>query len=517
MTTEHKSDLTAWAILLALCLLMPCLAEEDAGAWQIFEGDGSDEPGFVPPPVKTKLPPPPPRTVSSAETYIPFPGPPAQAMARSEAKKPPRPPVLFTKLRTRHGALDWAATPNDVNNLLKSMKRMVDVNYAMEVKHLGQVNPDPQQNPILYRSGHYHFAFTEKERAKLRRFMLDGGMLVLNTGLGSQPFYNSAVRELSIILPESPVQRLSSDHPIFHAYYDIDRVRYRPGVTKTGYRGDEPWFDGVTLNCRTVAVISRWGMAVGWSDMENDAFQAYASTDAKRLGINLFAYATAQRAWMKNMTRSLKFVDRDDHRMDKLFAAQVIYDGEWKTRHAGMSVLMHTFNLKTEIPVVFGLNELRLGDKQLFDAPLLYMTGHENFQLKKAEMTRLREYLLNGGFLFAEACCGRKGFDLSFRAHMRMVLPQHPLELVPRGDILYNLPNKVNTVGLTPALAAQIGENATEPQLYGVDIGGRYAVVYSPFGLAGGWEMAQSPYAHGYDHPGSVVLGQNILMYAITQ
>lgn len=501
-----------------LTVLVLCLAgAPSSNAWDIFEGDGSDEPGFVAPPVKAKLPPRPPRTVSSAETFIPFPGPPVQAMARSEAKKPPKPPVLFTKLRTRYGARDWAATPNDVNNLLKSMKGMIDVNYAMEVKALSQVNPDPQQNPILYRSGHYHFSFTTEERAKLRKFMLDGGMLVLNTGLGSKPFYDSAVRELAIMLPEAQRQRLGSDHPIFHSYYDIDRVQYRPAVYKSGYRGDEPWFVGVTVDCRTVAVISRWGMAVGWSDMENDDFQAYASADAKRIGINLFAYATAQRAWMKNLTRSLAFVDKEPTTMDKMFAAQVIYDGEWKTRHAGLSVLFHTFNLKTEIPVVFGSKEIRLDAAGLFDAPLLYMTGHENFKLSKEELARLRQYLLNGGFLFAEACCGRKGFDLSFRAHMRMLLPEYPLELVPRGDMLYAMPNKITRVGVTPSLASQLGENATDPQLYGVDINGRYAVVYSPFGLAGGWEMAQSPYAHGYDHPGSVVLGQNVLMYAITQ
>jgi hypothetical protein len=484
---------------------------------QIFDGDGSTEPGFVPPPVKPKLPAPPPRTVASAETFIPFPGPPAQAMARSEAKKPPRPPVVFTKLRTKYGPLDWSATPNDIPNLLKSMKSMIDVDYAVDVKSLAQVDADPKKNPILYRSGHYHFSFTPQERAKLRSFMLDGGMIVLNTGLGSKPFYDSAVEELTMILPEARIQRLSSDHPVFHAYYDVDRVRYRPAVREAGYRGDEPWFDGVSLNCRTVAVISRWGMAVGWAEMENDTFQAYATEDAKRLGINLFAYATAQRAWTENVTHSLKFVDQTPYAMDKIGLGQVIYDGEWKTRHAGVSVLLHTFNVKTDVPVHFGLKELRISDAGLFDTPMLYMTGHENFQLQKEELTRLRQYLLSGGFLLAEACCGRKGFDLSFRAHMRMILPDHPLELVPADDLVFTHPNTVSRVGVTPALSAQLKDNTTAPQLYGAEIAGRYAVIYSPFGMAGGWEMSQNPYAHGYDHAGSILLGQNILMYAITQ
>ena len=62
-----------------------------------FAGDGTGEPGFVPPPTKKKLPSAPPRTVSSAETFIP--GGCTTPMARTEAKKPPKPPTLVTKLK----------------------------------------------------------------------------------------------------------------------------------------------------------------------------------------------------------------------------------------------------------------------------------------------------------------------------------------------------------------------------------------------------------------------------------
>jgi hypothetical protein len=496
--------------LLAASLSLP------ASAQQIFAGDGSDEAGFVAPPAQAKLPPAPPRTVSSAETLIPFPPPPAFPQSRTEAKKPPRPPVLFTKIKTEQ-LLDWSATPNDVNNLLKRMKGMMDVSFSMDVKTMAEVDPDPEKNPILYRSGHYHFKYTAEERAKLRKYLLDGGMLVLNTGLGSRPFYDSAKQELEQMFPEVHLQRLSSDHPLFHSYFDLDRVRYRPGVRKSGFTGDEPWFDGITINCRTVAVVSRWGMAVGWAEDENDEYQAYVSEDAQKLGINIFAYATAQRAWAKKKPDITKLVNRDDHAMDKVYLAQVVYDGEWKTRHAGLSILLQSFNLKTEIPVRFGLRELRLSDQAIFDAPILYITGHENFRLRPPELANLRQYLLNGGFLLAEACCGRKGFDLSFRQQMAALFPDHPLQPLATGGSLYTLPNSIGKLSVTPALAAQVGSSAVTPQLLGVEVGGHFAVLYSPYGMAGGWEMCQNPYALGYDEPGSLRLGQNILMYAATQ
>ena len=488
-----------------------------AYAQQIFPGDGSDEPGFVPPPGSNKKPPPPPKTISSAETFIPFPGPPAQPMARSEEKKPPRPPVLFTKLRTGYSRRDWGATPNDVNNLLKRMKSMIDVDFAMEVRRLNEIDSDPEKNPILFRSGHYHFSWTPEERAKIRKFLLDGGMLVLNTGLGSRPFYESAARELAIIFPEVHLQRLSSDHPIFHSYYDMDRVKYRPGVAKAGYKGDEPWFEGITIDCRTAAVVSRWGMGVGWEETENPDYQAYESQDAQKLGVNLFAYATAQRAWVKKLARSMKLVDKTSGSTDRVSLAQVVYDGEWRTRHLGPALLLHTFNLKTAVPVKFAMKEFRLSDPRLFETPLLYITGHENFELRPEEMARLRSYLLGGGCLYAEACCGRKGFDLAFRSHMRSLFPDRRLLSIPTDHALFSLPNNIRTLGVTPALAAQLKSSTTRPVLEGIDVDGHYAVIYSPFGTAGGWEMSQNPYAHGYDNEGSMLLGQNVLMYAVTQ
>jgi hypothetical protein len=63
----------------------------------VLAGDGSDEQGFVAPPEGAKLPPPPPRSSASAETYIP--GGCTTPMARTEAKKPPKPPALITKLK----------------------------------------------------------------------------------------------------------------------------------------------------------------------------------------------------------------------------------------------------------------------------------------------------------------------------------------------------------------------------------------------------------------------------------
>ncbi|MBO7655703.1 MAG: hypothetical protein J6U40_12350, partial [Kiritimatiellae bacterium] len=70
----------------------------------------------------------------------------------------PKPPTMFTKLTSPYGELDWNARPNDLNNLLKSLKGMADVDYDFEAKSFSEIDEDPDQNPILYRSGHFHWS-----------------------------------------------------------------------------------------------------------------------------------------------------------------------------------------------------------------------------------------------------------------------------------------------------------------------------------------------------------------------
>lgn len=500
--------------LLSALLLVSATAQ----AGLLFDGDGSDEPGFVAPTKKPKSPPAPPANIASGETYIPYPGPPVTPMRRSEKKKPPSPPVLFVKLTSERGTLDWNSRPNDVNNLLKSLKKTADVDYRHEVRAFRDISVDPEKNPILYRSGHFHFDFSADEKRKLREFLLNGGTIVFNSGLGSKPFYDSARRVLNDVFPEAPVQRLSPDHPIFHAYHDITSVGYTEAVAKTGFVAKEPWLEGVTIDCRTVAVISRWGLDFGWDPAADEQACAYEPESARRLGMNLVAYASAMRAWSKNLPAAMRFIDEPGAKAaGAVSVAQIMYRGEWKTRHAGLSVLLSRFNRRTGVPVRFERKEIRLTDPALYDAPMIYITGHEDFILDAAETEALGRYLKNGGLLFAESCCGREGFDRAFREALARALPGRPLTAVPADSPLLRTPNAVKALTPTPALAARHGGAETvPPALFTVELDGHAAVIYSPIGLSGGWELSPGPYSFGYEDESALRLGENILMHAVT-
>lgn len=84
----------------SLRFMIPALAATLCMGTALAAGDGSDEAGFVAPPEGRTPPPAPPRSIASAETTDPCCCCPITPQARTEAKKPPQPPALITKLKS---------------------------------------------------------------------------------------------------------------------------------------------------------------------------------------------------------------------------------------------------------------------------------------------------------------------------------------------------------------------------------------------------------------------------------
>lgn len=195
---------------------------------------------------------------------------------------------------------------------------------------------------------------------------------------------------------------------------------------------------------------------------------------------------------------------------------QVMYNGGSCARSNQLAVLLRTFNTRTDVRVKKGGEGTRLAAVDVFNAPVLYMSGHDRFSFSEDERKNLLRYIRSGGFLFAESCCGGEDFDNSFRAEMKKIFKKQQLAVIPAGDIIYRVPNEVTQMTVTPSLAEKLGSAVQPPVLEGIRMGENYVVVYSRYGLAGSWAGIQDPGKAAYNDVRSLHLAQNILMYAIT-
>ncbi len=466
-----------------------------------------------PPPLEH--PKPPPAQIASSEGMGPLPYP-ATFQKRQEKKNPPQPPVLLTKIATKD-AEDWTRTPNDLKGLLQWMSQEMKVNFSSNIKQFTEISTDAQRNPILYRSGYKPFRLSKAEIHNLREYLLNGGTIIFNSLVGNPDAYESARQAAREILPESTLYRVRMDHPVFHSFYEIDKVAYRPRMVKDGVAPDPyPWIDGVDLDNRTAIFISRWDFALGWESNQCDSW-GYVDTDARKIGANLVSYVTAMRDAGRSVGKSVELVNADKKTAGKFRVGQIIHDGPWKTRATAFPMLLNQFHTSTGTPVSFELRDVSLTDAAIYEMPFLYMTGTTDFALSEAEIAALRRFLNNGGVLLVEAGEGRRTFDASFRQQIAKVLPGKTLAALPAGHEIFTKPLNAGVVKARPALAVQ-HENQIEmaPEMFGIELNGTLSVIYTPNDLSAGWENALAPYALGYESKDATALGVNVLYYAVT-
>ena len=144
----------------------------------------------------------------------------------------------------------------------------------------------------------------------------------------------------------------------------------------------------------------------------------------------------------------------------------------------------------------------------LLQSPVLYLNGSEAPQFGDAEVKNLRAYIDQGGFLFAVASCGGQDFDSGFRQLMKRAFPEpeYELKLLPPDHPVWHAEQPITANGLHP--------------LYGINVGCRTSVIYSPDDISCLWELARPGQEAGLDAGvrqqvlGGLAIGINVLAYA---
>ena len=469
-------------------------------------------------------PPPKPSRISASEGVPPLPLP-ATPLRRTEKKRPPAPPALVGKIRygkpiwkttkdgRRFSYLDWQSDTTDLHHLLKTAGGKLSVRYRSITVALESFSFNPAEVPILYLSGHHHFAFPEKTLAKLRWYLKDGGTLIGDACCGAQPFTESFKKLTQQLFPQRPLRQLPADHPIYQAYYQIDGFQYQE-VGKKAYKGVPNVF-GIHLGCRAAILLAPFDVSCGIAKHEHPWGFRVRSQSAQQFGVNLVSYCLANHELGRFLSAEKVYHQDAEATREEFVFGQVIHGGDWDPHPTGTMGLLKYVGAKSTVEVQFKRASVDLRKTEAFQYPLLYMTGHDNFVLQKEEVAALRSYLRNGGILLADACCGRKEFDEAFRREMKRVLPERDLKPLPTAHALFSMHDKIRRVTYSGILR-QSQPGMVAPRLEGSTIGGVLAVIYSPYGLGTQWDGMERPFARCYSAKDALKIGMNVVVYAMT-
>lgn len=162
--------------------------------------------------------------------------------------------------------------------------------------------------------------------------------------------------------------------------------------------------------------------------------------------------------------------------------------------------------IKTKPEYVF----VDINSDRIFNYPILFLTGHGNITFSDTEVKRLRKYLENGGFLYAD---DDYGMDQAFRREIKKVFPDEKLVEVPFSHIIYH-----SFFNFEKGLPKIHEHDNKPPQGFGYFLNGRLCVFYTyESNLGDGWVDPEV-----YNDPPEIrelalKMGTNIIIYALTQ
>jgi hypothetical protein len=141
--------------------------------------------------------------------------------------------------------------------------------------------------------------------------------------------------------------------------------------------------------------------------------------------------------------------------------------------------------------------------QDLLQAPIVFFNGHQAPEFSDVAVRNIRDYVDQGGFIVADACCGRKEFDAGFKDLMKRVFPEPEYQLKPLSSD-------------HPVWRAKHLIAPDSYPLWGVEHGCRTVVIYSPNDLSCYWNnIDRSERDRRNEHIAkAAMLGQNIVDYA---
>jgi len=171
------------------------------------------------------------------------------------------------------------------SHFMADTEKQTNIRTEGEFREVRLDSDELYEHPFAVMTGEGAFTLTEPQRRNLRRYLTSGGFLVASAGCSSEPWIASFRREMRIVFPDVPLQKLATDHRVFHTVYEIDRLR-------TKRRGVDAQLEALIIEGRVVAVFS----ADGLNDTANAGGNCCCCggnevLDARKMNVNLLAYA----------------------------------------------------------------------------------------------------------------------------------------------------------------------------------------------------------------------------------
>lgn len=184
--------------------------------------------------------------------------------------------------------------------------------------------------------------------------------------------------------------------------------------------------------------------------------------------------------------------------------------GDWYANPTSLTNLIEFCNRNLGMDMDADYATVEVGSPELFNYPMLHMTGHGNVVFNDQEAQNLRNYLIGGGFLHID---DNYGLDKYARAAMKKVFPELSFIELPFEHPIYH--QRYDFAKGLP----KIHEHDEKPaQGFGLIWEGRLVCFYSyECDLGDGWEDYDVHKDPEEVRQKALKMGANIVQFVFTQ
>ena len=181
--------------------------------------------------------------------------------------------------------------------------------------------------------------------------------------------------------------------------------------------------------------------------------------------------------------------------------------GDWYANPTALPNLIEFTNTNINTTIDKNIQTVSASNTDIFNFPILFMTGHGNVVFSESETLNLRNYLISGGFLHISDNYGLNKF---IRKELKKIFPDEELKEIPSNHPIYN-----QTFKFTDGIP-KIHEHDKKPaQGFGIFYEGRLVLFYDyETDLSDGWEDESVHNNPKEVREKALKMGANIIEYA---
>ncbi len=382
-------------------------------------------------------------------------------------------PVAISKLDyggpMKNDTAHWNQRPRDAANIVRWIGKTVERELNWQVVNFNATVRDLHDSPILFMSGNLPLDLSQAEKAKLKQFISEGGMIVANADCQSSEFADSFRKLGNELFPMYEFRELPADHVIYTGQpFKRETWKSKPSLLSLS--------NGV----REMMILIPLADAAKWWQLQ----LVGGKEELWQMMADIYLYSNDRKSIRKGDTY---LVSRDEKvtSTGNLTIGRLQYTGNWDPEPGGWVRLANVMHNDYKIDLTTKV--VKPTPEDLKDLKIVHLTGTTKFKLDKAAHDALWNWMQDGGTLFVDSAGGSGEFAGAAEAELSAMFPANPLSPMSLSNPIFaSITNKPLSITYRQYAQKVLGSLKDVARLQEIEVNKRPMVIYSREDLSEG-------------------------------